>query len=183
MANIIKYKNLYPSIHEKSLIAHNAILTGDVTTGINSNIWFGCVLRGDLAPIKIGDGTNIQDLSLIHVSRPNHPNNKSGPDGGACIIGNGVTVGHQATLHACTIEDYAFIGMQAVVLDMSIVETGAMVAAGAVVPPKKIVKSGEIWAGNPAKFLRKLSESEQAYFKQSELNYIELAKEYFSYNK
>jgi gamma-carbonic anhydrase len=176
----IKYNGITPNIAKDAYIADNAVISGDVTISSGANIWYGCVMRGDLAPIKIGKGTNVQDNTVIHVSRPNHPNNKSGPEGGPTIIGDGVTIGHNTTLHACILEDFSFIGMHAVILDMAIVQSGAMVAAGSVVTPGKIIKAGEIWGGNPAKFLRNLTKSESDYIKQSELNYIKLAKEYFS---
>jgi carbonic anhydrase/acetyltransferase-like protein (isoleucine patch superfamily) len=176
---IREYNGTYPTIAKDALIAENAVITGDTHIGKKTNIWYGCVIRGDLAPIRIGDGTNVQDGTIIHVSRPSHPTNKSGAEGGPCIIGKGVTIGHLALLHACVIEDYAFIGMKALVMDMAKVESHAMVAAGAVITPGKTIKYGEIWAGNPGKLFRKLSEEEMRYIKTSESNYIKLAEEYF----
>lgn len=177
---IIPYRNISPNISDKALIADNATITGDVTIGDNASIWYGTVIRGDVAPIRIGSGTNIQDNSVIHVSRANHPTNKTGDKIAPTIIGNGVTIGHKALIHAATIGNYCFIGMGSIIMDLAYIEDEAMVAAGAVVTPKKQIKYGEIYAGNPAKFLRKMSEEEIRYIKISEQNYIELAKEYFA---
>ncbi|MBT4989299.1 MAG: gamma carbonic anhydrase family protein [Rickettsiales bacterium] len=178
---IIKYRDILPNISDKALIADNATITGDVTIGKNTNIWYGCVIRGDVAPIKIGSGTNVQDNSVIHVSRANHPTNKTGNLIAPTIIGKGVTIGHKALIHAATIDDYCFIGMGSIIMDLVHIEHEAMIAAGAVVTPKRHIKYGEIYAGNPAKLLRKMSEEEIRYIKTSEQNYIELALEYFSY--
>jgi carbonic anhydrase/acetyltransferase-like protein (isoleucine patch superfamily) len=178
---IIKYRDILPKIAPLAMIADNATITGDVEIGNKTNIWYGCVIRGDVAPIRIGDGTNIQDNSVIHVSRANHPTNKTGSEVAPTIIGKGVTVGHKALIHAALIGDYCFIGMGSIIMDLANIEDHAMIAAGAVVTPKKQVKYGEIYAGNPAKFLRKMSEAEIRYIKTSEENYIRLAEEYFSY--
>lgn len=176
---IISYNSILPEIAETALIADNATITGDVIIGKETNIWYGCVIRGDVAPIKIGDGTNVQDNSVIHVSRANHPTNKTGKNIAPTIIGKGVTIGHKTLIHAATIEDYCFIGMGSIIMDLAYIESEAMVAAGAVITPKKYIKYGEIYAGNPGKFLRKMSEDEIRYIKVSKENYIALAKEYF----
>ena len=175
----IPYRNILPNISHKAFIAPNAIITGEVNIKDQANIWYNVVIRGDVAPIIIGEGTNIQDGSIIHVTRAAHIQNKTSKKS-PTIIGKGVTIGHQAMLHACTIEDHSFIGMSSTILDGSTVETESMVAAGAVITPGKTIKRGEIWAGNPGKFLRKMSEPEIKFITQSELNYIELASEYFS---
>ena len=175
----IPYRNILPKISQDALIAPNAVITGDVTIGANSNIWYNTVIRGDVAPITIGANTNIQDGAIIHVTRANHILNKT-HQMAATHIGSNVTVGHKAMLHACTIYDNAFIGMSSVVLDLAVVESETMVAAGAIVTSGKILKRGEIWAGNPAKLLRKMSETEIRFINESAENYVELAKEYFS---
>lgn len=178
MKNIFAYKNILPTIHQSSFIAHNAIIAGDVRIGKDSGIWYGCVLRGDVAKINIGERTNIQDNCVIHGTRPNHLQNKTGPDGAPTMIGSGTTIGHNAIIHACIIEDNCFIGMGSILMDLSRVEEFGMLAAGAVLTPKKVVRSGEIWAGNPAKFFRLMTEEEMAYIKVSADNYLELAQEY-----
>src|SRR5690606_27614238 len=123
---------------------------GDVTVGAETGIWFGCVLRGDVDRIRIGARTNIQDGTVVHVSH------RDGPT----VIGDEVTVGHLALLHACTLEDRSFVGMKACVMDGAVVESGAMVAAGALVTPGKRVPSGQLWAGSPARPMRDLTEAE-----------------------
>ena len=178
MQNILTYRGIKPTIDQSSFIAPNAIISGDVIIGKNVGIWYGCVIRGDVEKIRIGDNTNIQDNTVIHVTRANHAQNKTGDEGAPTIIGKGVTVGHSAIIHACIIEDYAFVGMGSVMMDLARVESFGMLAAGAVLTPKKVVKSGQIWAGNPAKYLRDLTQIEKDYIKTSAQNYVELMKEY-----
>ncbi|MFT6077254.1 MAG: carbonic anhydrase/acetyltransferase-like protein (isoleucine patch superfamily) [Myxococcota bacterium] len=178
MKNILPYRGLTPIIDPSTWIAPNAFVCGDVTIGKNVGIWFGCSIRGDVAKIHIGDDTNIQDNSIIHVTRANHAQNKTGDAGAPTYIGKGVTIGHGAIIHACTIEDYAFIGMGAIVMDLSKVEKYGMLAAGAVLTPGKVIKSGQIWAGNPAKYFRDLTKIESDYINTSADNYVELMKEY-----
>ncbi|MFT6331954.1 MAG: carbonic anhydrase/acetyltransferase-like protein (isoleucine patch superfamily) [Lentimonas sp.] len=178
MQNIITYRGITPTIDPSSFVAPNAFISGDTKIGKNVGIWFGCVIRGDVAKIRIGDDTNIQDNTVIHVTRANHVQNKTGDEGAPTTIGKGVTIGHSAVIHACTIEDYSFIGMGAIVMDLAIVEEYGMLAAGAVLTPKKVVKSGQIWAGNPAKYFRDLTKAEKNYIKTSAENYIDLMREY-----
>jgi carbonic anhydrase/acetyltransferase-like protein (isoleucine patch superfamily) len=178
MKNILTYKNTSPKIDESAFIASNAVISGDVKIGKNSSIWYGCVLRGDVAKIEIGENSNIQDNCVLHGTRPNHAQNKTGAEGAQVKVGSNVTIGHNAIIHACTIKDNAFVGMGCVVMDLCVVEEFGMLAAGAVLTPKKVVKSGQIWAGNPAKYFRDLSEEEKNYIKISADNYFELAKEY-----
>jgi len=178
MINLIAYRNILPNIDKSCFIAKNAIITGDVTIGQNSSVWYGCVLRGDVTKIRIGNNTNIQDNSILHGTRANHAQNKTGDKGAEVTVGSGVTIGHSAIIHACTINDNAFVGMGSIVMDMSIIEEYGMLAAGGVLTPKKIIKSGEIWAGNPAKFFRKMTDIEKNYIKISSQNYVDLANEY-----
>lgn len=155
-------------IPETSFIAENAIIIGEVSIGDYSSIWYNCVLRGDVNDIKIGSKTNIQDGTIIHVSSTLQ----------GTYIGSSVTVGHSALLHACSIEDNTFIGMQACVMDGARVEKYAMVAAGALVTPNKIIGSGELWAGRPAKFVRKLTDVAIKEIEASSKHYVELSKIY-----
>ena len=178
MKNILTYRGITPKIDSSSFIASTAIISGDVVIGKNVGIWYGCVIRGDVEKIRIGDDTNIQDNTVIHVTRANHAQNKTGDEGAPTIIGKGVTIGHNAIIHACIIEDHAFIGMGSILMDLAKVESYGMLAAGAVLTPGKIVKSGQIWAGNPAKYFRDLTEAEKNYIKTSAENYIDLAREY-----
>jgi carbonic anhydrase/acetyltransferase-like protein (isoleucine patch superfamily) len=178
MQNIIKYRGISPKIDSSAFIAPNVVISGDVEIGKNVGIWYGCVIRGDVARIRIGENTNIQDNSVIHVTRANHVSNKTGDEGGPTIIGKNVTVGHNAIIHACVIEDNAFIGMGSIVMDLARVEEFGMLAAGAVLTPGKVVKSGELWVGNPAKYFRDLTQKEKDYIITSANNYAELASEY-----
>lgn len=170
---IMPYKGILPKIAADAFIASTAVVIGDVEIASEASIWFGCVLRGDSNSIRIGARTNVQDGTVIHV---NHE--REGATGTKATIGADVTIGHMALLHACTIEDGAFIGMKACVMDGVVVESGAMVAAGALVTPGKRVRKGELWAGSPAKLMRPLSEKEMAYFAYSAEHYCKVAASY-----
>ncbi|MQL88731.1 hypothetical protein Taro_021296 [Colocasia esculenta] len=198
-----------PHVDNEAFVAPSASVIGDVQIGQGSSIWYGCVLRGDVNSIRVGSGTNIQDNSLVHVAKSNLAG-KVLPT----IIGDNVTVGHSAVLHGCTVEDEAFVGMGAILLDGVVVEKNGMVAAGALVRQNTRIPSGEdvgaisgavaqafslsssspvlvtkvfphrpppkppppmVWAGNPAKFLRKLTEEERTFISQSAVNYKNLA--------
>lgn len=167
---IMPYNTIEPVIDNTAFIAENATIIGDVKIGAETGVWYGCVIRGDVNKIRIGSRTNIQDGTVIHVWR--------NPELGATIIGDEVTVGHKALLHACEIQSRSFIGMGAIVMDKAVVEEGAMVAAGALVSPGKIVRSGEIWAGNPARPFRQMTDEEKAFIIESADNYVQHVKEY-----
>jgi carbonic anhydrase/acetyltransferase-like protein (isoleucine patch superfamily) len=167
-ALILPYKGIRPTIAADAFIAQNAVIIGDVVIGAQSGIWYGCVVRGDVHRIRIGARTNIQDGTVVHVTRERF----------ACTIGSNVTVGHAAILHGCTLEDDSFVGMGATVMDGALVESGGMLAAGALLTPGKVVRKGELWAGSPAKFMRPLSEAEQANFAASAAHYAELGWDY-----
>lgn len=165
---ILPYRGILPTIAPTAFIAQTATVIGDVHIGPDTGIWYGCVVRGDVNEIRIGARTNIQDGTIIHVAAK----------GQGTYIGDGITVGHMALLHACTLEDNCFIGMKACVMDGAYVESGAMVAAGALVTPGKRVKSGQLWAGSPARPIRELTEQDLAYFPVSADQYADLAAEY-----
>ena len=148
---LLSFRGITPVVGKGSFVAPTATLIGNVKVGNETGIWYGAVLRGDVAPIVIGDRTNIQDGSIVHVSRDR-------PRG--TIIGDGVTVGHMALIHACTLEDDCLVGMKACVMDGAVVETGGWVAAGALVTPGKLVRKGQLWAGTPAYHIRDLSTEE-----------------------
>lgn len=143
-----------PKIDPSAFIAPGAVIIGDVEIGPNASVWFNCVLRGDDNPIRIGARSNIQDGTVIHITRGGH----------STIIGDDVLVGHNAIIHACTLESGSFVGMGATVLDGVVVETGAMIAAGAMVTPNKRILRGELWGGNPAKKMRDLTPEQMAGF-------------------
>ncbi len=171
---ILPYKGITPKIHPTALIMPGVVIIGDVEIGEYSNIWPGVVVRGDINYIRIGKRTNIQDGTIIHVTRPDLA--QAGQ--GMTIIGDDITIGHQALLHACILENGSFVGMGATVIDGATVQSGGMVAAGAVVTYRKVVPTGQIWAGNPAKFLREMKQSEKDYLLESAQNYVNDAAEY-----
>jgi len=167
MPHILPYNGIVPVLDDAAYIAETAVVTGDVKVGAESSIWYGCVMRGDVNKIRIGKGVNIQDGSVVHVSRPY-----------ACIIEDRVSIGHMALIHACTLEEGCFVGMKACIMDGVVVEKGAFVAAGALVAPGKRVPAGELWAGQPARFVRKVSEKDQAIMDYTQPNYVKLGKAY-----
>lgn len=164
----LPFRGVLPRIAPDAFIAPTATIIGDVVIGPLANIWFGCVIRGDVHEIRIGARANIQDGTIVHVAR-----NKFG-----CYIGDDVTIGHLALIHACTLEPGCFIGMQATVMDGCVVESGAQVAAGALVTPGKRVPAGELWGGRPAKLLRMLSDEDKANLGNTARNYAKLGAEY-----
>ncbi len=178
MAIIRSHRGILPKIHPDAFVAENAVIIGDVEIGAGSSIWYGCVLRGDSNRIRIGRNTNIQDGTIIHSNHDPEGDYRVTGGGMPCLIGDDVTVGHLALLHACQVEDRAFIGMRSVVMDLAVIESGAMVAAGAVVTPRKRVATGELWAGNPARHLRDLKPEEIEGFAHSVATYKELANTY-----
>jgi len=166
---VLPYLNHVPRVASEAWVAPNATLIGRVEILPRASIWFGCVLRGDLASIHVGELSNVQDGTVVHVS---------GKTGGETWIGDRVTIGHMALIHACRLEDGCFVGMKACVMDLALVETGAWVAAGAVVTPGKRVKSGELWAGTPARMLRAVTPEEKQYMERLPESYARLADRY-----
>jgi gamma-carbonic anhydrase len=161
-----------------AFVAPNATVLGSVELGAGCSVWYGAVLRGDVNAIRVGSRTNLQDNVVVHVARHTAGSNPPRPT----TIGRDCTVGHGATLHACTVGDGCLIGMGATVLDGAVVEPGAIVAAGALVPPGAVVKSGTVWAGQPAKLLRALESDERAFIAASADNYSRLAREHADEN-
>jgi len=168
MRNLYSYQGIVPTINDSAFIAPSADIIGKVTIGAKSGIWFNCTVRGDVNEIRIGERTNIQDNTVIHVAEL----------GQGTYLGNNITIGHSALLHACTIEDDAMVGNQACVMDDCLIEKGAFVAAGALVTPGKVVKSGEVWAGSPAKKLRDINDKDLEFFKINAERYVRLAQTY-----
>lgn len=163
----MKYKDLEPKISDKAYIIGNAVVVGDTTIGENSSVWFNATVRGDMSRIVIGKGTNIQDNAVIHTDT-------SMPT----IIGDYVTVGHSAIIHAATVGNNALIGMGSVILNGAIIEDDAMIAAGTIVPPGKVVPRGTLALGNPMKIIRNLKESEINKNIENAIKYIDLAQSY-----
>jgi carbonic anhydrase/acetyltransferase-like protein (isoleucine patch superfamily) len=155
------YLDLFPEIHQTVFLASGVKIIGDVKIGANSSVWYNTVIRGDVHYVNVGEMTNIQDCSMLHVTNGKYPLN----------IGNKVTIGHSVKLHGCTLQDLCFIGIGAIVLDGAIIERNSMVAAGAVVKPNFIVPSGKLAAGVPAKIIRNLSDEEINDFENSAIRY------------
>lgn len=174
-AVIRPYRGIWPTIHPTAYIAPGAVILGDVEIGPGASVWYGCVLRADTNRIVVGEGSNVQDGTVVHCESDKSGDYRETGGGAPCIIGRHITIGHMALLHACVLEDGCLVGMRAVVMDEAVVEAGGMVAAGALVPPRKRVTTGEIWAGSPAKALRPLTEKEVEWMAWSPRHYAKLA--------
>lgn len=175
MNSLRSYKGIAPVLGERVYVDPAASVIGDVALADDVSIWPGAVLRGDVNFIRVGARTNIQDGAIVHVAH-------QGPYGPGfpCLIGADVTIGHAAVVHACTIEDGCLIGMHASVLDGAVVKRHGFVGAGAVVPPGKVVGERELWLGNPAKFVRLLSDAQVAQLLYSAAHYVRLKDDYLA---
>jgi carbonic anhydrase/acetyltransferase-like protein (isoleucine patch superfamily) len=169
------YLDAFPTHGERVYIDPAAVVIGAVTIGDDASIWPMCVVRGDVNEIHIGARTNLQDGTIVHVT---HEGPFTRPGGLPTVIGNDVTVGHGAILHACTLDDFCLIGMGARVLDGARVHRHGFVGAGAVIPPGKEVGEAELWLGNPARFVRRLSEREIEHLHYSAEHYVRLKDRY-----
>ena len=165
---VYEFLNKKPDFPDSAFIAPSADLIGDVVLGEESSVWFNVTIRGDVNWIKIGDRSNIQDNSCIHVM------NQTGPT----EIGNEVTIGHNAMVHGCTIHDRALIGIHATVLDEAVIESDVIVAAGSLVPPGKRLESGYMYMGSPVKKTRELTKQEITSIKEHSDNYVKYARAY-----
>ena len=172
--SIRPFDGITPEINASAYVDVDAVVIGDVTLSEDVSVWPCTVIRGDVNYIRIGARSNIQDGSVLHVT---HASEKyTSATGTPLNIGEDVTIGHKAVLHACTIGNRCLIGMGAIVLDNAIIEDDVMVAAGSVVAPGKTLRSGYLYVGNPAREKRKLSEKEQDFFRYSAANYVALSK-------
>lgn len=165
-------KNLQTGLKfgENVFIADNVSIVGNVTLGNNVGIWYNTVIRGDIAEIVIGDGSNIQDGSVLHVGYDE-----------PLIVGKNVTVGHNVNLHGCKVHDNCLIGMGSIILNGAVIEENAIIAAGSIVPPKKVVKSGTLYMGSPAKYARDLTEADINHIKKNAEEYMGLIPIYNKY--
>lgn len=170
------FQGISPNIDSSAFIAETAVIIGDVTIGAQSSIWYNVVVRGDVNFISIGHRTNIQDLSMLHVT---HKKNADDP-GAPLVIGDDVTVGHSVTLHGCTIGNGAFIGMQAIVMDKVQVGEGALVGARALVTEGTVIPPYTLWVGAPAKYKRDLTPDEVEWLRKSPQNYVKYALQYIN---
>lgn len=170
------FNGVAPRVGEDVLIDPAAVVIGDVEIGNRASIWPGVVIRGDVNSITIGEETNIQDGSVLHVTHRSDSN----PEGYALRIGKGVTVGHKAVLHGCTIGDLCLIGIGAIIMDGAVIEDRVMVGAGALVPPGKRLESGYLYVGSPARMARALKPEEIAYLSYSKDGYVRLKNQHLA---
>jgi carbonic anhydrase/acetyltransferase-like protein (isoleucine patch superfamily) len=160
------FGDVWPRIHPGAWIAPGAVVVGDVEIGPDSSVWYGSVLRGDVHRIRVGSRTNLQDLTVVHVTRALH----------SCEIGDEVTIGHRAVVHGCRVGDGALVGIGAIVLDGARIGEGAMVGAGAVVTPGSKVEAGWLAVGIPARAVRPVSDEEREMNRAQTLHYVENAR-------
>lgn len=174
MHNIRPYKGIAPKLGARVYVDPAATLIGDVELGEDVSLWPNAVVRGDVERIRVGARSNIQDGAVLHVTH----DGPYSPGGFPCIVGADVTIGHAAVIHACTIQDECLIGMHATVLDGARVCRHAFVGAGALIAPGKVVGEGELWLGNPARCVRKLSDREIEQLRYSAAHYVRLKNDY-----
>lgn len=159
------FEGRWPSIHEGAFVAPSASVIGDVTLEEGASVWYGCVLRGDTNFIRVGARSNVQDGTIVHVNAGTMP----------AVIGADVTIGHACIIHACTLEDRAFVGMGATVLDKAVIREGGMLGAGGLLAPGKVIGPNELWLGSPARLVRVMSAEERAGWDKTAAHYVELA--------
>lgn len=164
------YDGKNPAWDDSVFVAGSADVIGDVEIGSGSSIWFGCVVRGDVHHIRIGNNTNIQDLTVVHVAAGKYPT----------IIGDDVTIGHRALIHACTIGNRCLIGMGAIIMDGAVIGDDCIIGAGSLVTEKTMVPSGSVVMGSPAVIKREIRDGEKSWIKKSAENYFQLSRKYLS---
>ncbi|MCK9202283.1 MAG: gamma carbonic anhydrase family protein [Gallionella sp.] len=173
------YLNTSPVLGDRIYLHPSCKVIGDVTLGDDSSVWCNTVLRGDVNHIAIGRGTNVQDLTMGHVSHKTPDK----PEGSPLIIGDYVTVGHSVILHGCTIGNDCLIGMGSIVMDDVIVPDRVMIGAGSLISPGKVLESGMLYMGRPAKAVRRLTDEEIAYLRYSAEHYIRVKDNYLNGTK
>ncbi|MGZ8191332.1 MAG: gamma carbonic anhydrase family protein [Methylococcaceae bacterium] len=174
--SIRTFNDKHPKIGNSVYIDDSAVVIGAVSLGDDVSIWPTAVVRGDVESIKIGNATNVQDGSVLHVTHFGKFTDKGYP----LTIGKGVTIGHRAVIHACTIGDYCLIGIGAIIMDDAVLEDYVMLGAGALVPPGKTLASGYLYIGSPARQARALTDSEKEFLKYSSQHYVHLKNEYLN---
>jgi carbonic anhydrase/acetyltransferase-like protein (isoleucine patch superfamily) len=163
-----------PIVGERSYLHPSCLIIGDVTLGEDCSVWCNTVLRGDVNRIVIGRGTNVQDLTIGHVSH----RTADKPEGSPLIVGEYVTVGHSVIIHGCTIGNECLIGMGSIIMDDAVIPDRVMIGAGSLVSPGKVLESGILYTGRPAKAVRALTDAEVAYLRYSAEHYIQLKNDY-----
>lgn len=165
---ILSFRGKTPQIPDSCFIAPSVDIVGDVCLGEDTNVWFGAIIRGDMHYVSIGQRTNIQDGVTVHVTT----------NEAATEIGSDVTIGHNAIIHGCTIEDKCLIGMGATIMDKSVIGSGSIIGAGALVAPGTIIPPRSLCVGLPAKIIRSISDAEFKSILESSAHYVEFAREY-----
>ena len=159
-----------PTLGERAFVDRSAVVIGDVEIGADSSIWPLTVIRGDMHRIRIGARTSVQDGSVLHITHAGPFN----PDGYPLLIGDEVTIGHNVTLHGCTLGNRILVGMGSIVMDGALIEDEVVIGAGSLVPPGKVLQSGYLYVGSPVKQARALTDQERAFFAYSAANYVKL---------
>jgi len=172
--NLRNFQQHHPQIASSAYIDSSAVVIGAVEIGEDSSVWPLCVVRGDVQRIQIGARTSIQDGTVVHVTH----DGPFSPGGHPTLIGNDVTVGHKAILHACTVENLVLIGMGVIVMDKAIIQSNVIVGAGSVIPPGKILESGYLYVGSPVKRMRPLTDKEQEFLPYTAQNYVKLKEQH-----
>lgn len=170
MNNIRSFEEFTPQIDDSAFVDESSVVTGNVVIGKDSSVWPCCSVRGDIHSIRIGERTNIQDGSILHVTH----DSEFAPGGFCLTVGDDVTVGHNVVLHACTVESLCLIGMGSVILDGSVIKSGAQVGAGSLVPPNKVLEGGYLWLGSPVRKVRELTDKEKTFLGYSANHYVKL---------
>ncbi|MGF1763294.1 gamma carbonic anhydrase family protein [Aliivibrio kagoshimensis] len=173
------YRGITPTIGKNVYIDSSSVLYGEITIGDDSSIWPLVAARGDVNHIIIGERSNVQDGSVLHVTHKNQEK----PEGSPLIIGNDVTIGHKVMLHGCEIGDRVLVGMGSIVLDDVVIEDDVMIGAGSLVPPGKRLESGFLYIGSPVKQARRLSDKESAFLQKSADNYVANKNDYLNETK
>lgn len=166
--HLLPYKDQFPRLHPSVFVTEGCYIIGDVEIGAGSSVWFGSVIRGDVHYIRIGERTNVQDGTIIHVTHDTYPT----------LVGNDVTLGHGVMLHGCTIHDNALIGMRATILDQAVIGKNSLIAAGTLIRERFVVPEGVLVAGLPGKIIRDLTDDEIKGLAQSSVNYQNYVRNY-----
>ena len=164
------FQGITPTIPTSTFIEHTALVIGDVVIGEESSVWFNAVVRGDVHYIRIGHRTNVQDLSILHVTHDTYP----------LVLGEDVTIGHHVILHGCTIKDHVLVGMGAIIMDGAVIGEHSVVGAGALVTERTVVPPNSLVLGSPAKVKRPVTQKELAWITESARNYVMYAREYMT---
>jgi len=179
MRSIREFKHKFPVISPSVYLDDSAVVIGDVTLGEDVSVWPMAVIRGDVSSITIGAQTNVQDGCILHVSHAGDYSAHSHP----LVIGTGVTLGHRAVVHGCTVGDYCLVGIGAIIMDDAVLEDYVMLGAGSLVPAGKRLISGYLYLGAPAKQIRPLTDSEKAFLRYSSAHYVTLKNTYLAAQK